>query len=406
MLTVAPRRFRTKVDGVPHESGFRGFTKVRGGSNGGTSGDGGLSGVRVSPCTLRLARRRARRAQVVRLRRQQRRQRKQAVLETTAGTIVMDLLADRAPNHVALFIKTAEAGGYDGTTFFRMMKLRHHPGRRSGDEGSGGARQVRHRRAEPAQAGDHRREAHARRRVGDADSRQGRQRRHAVLHLRCRISRRSTASTRSSRASSRACWWRRRSRKPPSTTTGLAVDRIVVTKVTIRDKPAETPEPFSTEPVEELARYRAVLDTSLGEITLSFTPDKAPMHVRNFLRLAQAGVYDGMSFHRVVKGFVIQSGHLPTRDRAAGRNAAEVRAADEGGVQRSAPREGDGVDGPARRSRLRQRVVLHRHGEGRGARRQVHRLRQGRERAGRRREDRGRGRERRDAGRARRAAGR
>ena len=51
----------------------------------------------------------------------------------------------------------------------------------------------------------------------------------------------------------------------------------------------------------------------MGEITVSFTPDKAPNHVRNFLRLAQSGVYDGMSFHRVVKGFVIQSGHLPTR---------------------------------------------------------------------------------------------
>jgi peptidyl-prolyl cis-trans isomerase B (cyclophilin B) len=51
----------------------------------------------------------------------------------------------------------------------------------------------------------------------------------------------------------------------------------------------------------------------MGEITLSFAPDKAPNHVRNFLRLAQAGLYDGMSFHRVVKGFVIQSGHLPTR---------------------------------------------------------------------------------------------
>ena len=47
---------------------------------------------------------------------------KQAVLDTTAGTIVMDLLADRSPNHVALFIKTAESGGYDGTTFFRMVK--------------------------------------------------------------------------------------------------------------------------------------------------------------------------------------------------------------------------------------------------------------------------------------------
>ena len=51
----------------------------------------------------------------------------------------------------------------------------------------------------------------------------------------------------------------------------------------------------------------------MGEITLAFSPDKAPNHVRNFLRLAQAGLYDGMSFHRVVKGFVIQSGHLPTR---------------------------------------------------------------------------------------------
>ena len=87
----------------------------------------------------------------------------------------------------------------------------------------------------------------------------------------------------------------------------------MVNKVTIRDKPAETPEPFSTESAEDLSRYRAVLDTSMGEITLSFTPDKAPNHVRNFLRLAQSGVYDGMSFHRVVKGFVIQSGHLPTR---------------------------------------------------------------------------------------------
>jgi peptidyl-prolyl cis-trans isomerase B (cyclophilin B) len=94
---------------------------------------------------------------------------------------------------------------------------------------------------------------------------------------------------------------------------GLAVDRVVVNKVTIRDKVADGPEPFSVEPVEGLAKYRAVLDTSMGQITVSFTPDKAPNHVRNFLRLAEAGVYDGTSFHRVVRGFVIQTGHLPTR---------------------------------------------------------------------------------------------
>ncbi len=47
---------------------------------------------------------------------------KQAVIETAAGTIVLDLLADRAPNHVAHFIKTARDGGYDGTLFHRVIK--------------------------------------------------------------------------------------------------------------------------------------------------------------------------------------------------------------------------------------------------------------------------------------------
>ncbi len=48
-------------------------------------------------------------------------------------------------------------------------------------------------------------------------------------------------------------------------------------------------------------------------MTLEFLPDKAPEHVRNFLRLASAGVYDGTSFHRVVKGFVVQTGMVSTR---------------------------------------------------------------------------------------------
>jgi peptidyl-prolyl cis-trans isomerase B (cyclophilin B) len=94
---------------------------------------------------------------------------------------------------------------------------------------------------------------------------------------------------------------------------GVPAERIEMKKVTIREKPAPTAEPFTTETVEALARYRAVLETSLGEITIAFAPDKAPEHVRNFLRLAAAGVYDGTSWHRVVKGFVIQTGHLPTR---------------------------------------------------------------------------------------------
>ena len=71
--------------------------------------------------------------------------------------------------------------------------------------------------------------------------------------------------------------------------------------------------PFTNETDAELSRYRAAIDTTLGRIVVEFFPDRAPNHVRQFLRLAQAGVYDGTAFHRVVKGFVIQGGHMPTR---------------------------------------------------------------------------------------------
>jgi peptidyl-prolyl cis-trans isomerase B (cyclophilin B) len=237
---------------------------------------------------------------------------KQAVLDTTAGTIVMDLLADRAPNHVALFIKTAESGGYDGTTFFRMVKygivqggdpVTKDAGAR-GKYGTGGLNLLK-----PEITGERqtRGAVSATQIPGKPDS-AGTQFFIAVtdqpgLDGKYTIFARVVEGMLAVQKISETA----------VDDAGLAIDRIIVNKVAIRDRPAETAEPFSTESVEELSRFRAVLDTSLGEITLSFTPDKAPNHVRNFLRLAQAGVYDGMSFHRVVKGFVIQSGHLPTR---------------------------------------------------------------------------------------------
>src|SRR5688500_3100170 len=236
----------------------------------------------------------------------------QAVIDTTAGTIVMDLLADKAPAHVALFIKTAQSGGYDGTTFFRMIKLGIIQG---GDPvtkdpsarvkyGTGGLNLLKPEINDEKQT---RGAVSATLIPGKADS-AGTQFFIAVsdqpgIEGKYTIFARVVEGMLVAQKISEA----------PVDDNGLAVDRIVVNKVTIRDRPADVPEPFSTEPIEDLSRYRAVLDTSMGEITLSFTPDKAPNHVRNFLRLAQAGVYDGMTFHRVVKGFVIQSGHLPTR---------------------------------------------------------------------------------------------
>lgn len=50
------------------------------------------------------------------------------------------------------------------------------------------------------------------------------------------------------------------------------------------------------------------LDTSKGEITIELYPDKAPITVENFLKYAKAGHYDGVIFHRVIPGFMIQTG--------------------------------------------------------------------------------------------------
>jgi peptidyl-prolyl cis-trans isomerase B (cyclophilin B) len=94
---------------------------------------------------------------------------------------------------------------------------------------------------------------------------------------------------------------------------GKAADRIEIRSVTIRDRPAEKPPAFSTESASDLDAYRVTLETTAGAVVLELRPDKAPQHVRNFLRLASLGVYDGTAFHRVVRGFVIQAGSMSSR---------------------------------------------------------------------------------------------
>ena len=62
-----------------------------------------------------------------------------------------------------------------------------------------------------------------------------------------------------------------------------------------------------------LQEYRVRIETSMGAIIVELFPDRAPNHVRNFLRLSSAGIYNGTAFHRVAKDFVIQGGHMPSR---------------------------------------------------------------------------------------------
>lgn len=60
------------------------------------------------------------------------------------------------------------------------------------------------------------------------------------------------------------------------------------------------------------------MQTNQGKIVIGFLPDKAPNHVANFKKLASEGFYNGLKFHRVIPGFMIQGGCPNTRDGASG----------------------------------------------------------------------------------------
>jgi peptidyl-prolyl cis-trans isomerase B (cyclophilin B) len=249
---------------------------------------------------------------------------KQAVLETTYGTIVLDLLGDAAPTHVAHFITRAREGAYDGTTFHRIIAMGIIQG---GDPLS----------KDPAQAAKY----------GQGGLGVLRFEGNAEKHTRGAVSAVLVPGNRDSAGSqffititdqpaldgqytvfARVAEGIGVAQKISTLAADASVpkERVEIRKVTIRDKPAPTPEPFVSETPEALSRHRAVLETTLGNITLEFFPDRAPTHVRQFLRLAASGVYDGTAFHRVVPGFVIQGGFMPSRrDPLEERQQAYVR---------------------------------------------------------------------------------
>jgi cyclophilin family peptidyl-prolyl cis-trans isomerase len=78
-------------------------------------------------------------------------------------------------------------------------------------------------------------------------------------------------------------------------------------------KPPENPNrPTFKEPppmtIDPAKKYTATIDTSCGEITVELDPKVAPKTVNSFVFLANQKFFDGLTFHRVVKDFVIQGG--------------------------------------------------------------------------------------------------
>ncbi|HEX5964345.1 MAG TPA: peptidylprolyl isomerase [Pyrinomonadaceae bacterium] len=77
-----------------------------------------------------------------------------------------------------------------------------------------------------------------------------------------------------------------------------------------------------------MANRTAVIETNKGTIRVEMLEEDAPKTTENFITLAQRGYYDGIIFHRVIKGFMIQGGD-PTGTGAGGQSAWGGRFDDE-----------------------------------------------------------------------------
>ena len=60
----------------------------------------------------------------------------------------------------------------------------------------------------------------------------------------------------------------------------------------------------------------AIIKTSMGEITVELYENKTPKTVENFVKLANEGFYEGVKFHRIIEGFMNQTGDPLTKDNS------------------------------------------------------------------------------------------
>ena len=81
--------------------------------------------------------------------------------------------------------------------------------------------------------------------------------------------------------------------------------------------PLEPPPPIATEEATKNRMHRVSIETNFGSIEFETYDADAPRTVENFISLAAKGFYNGLTFHRVVPGFVIQGGD-PNGDGSGG----------------------------------------------------------------------------------------
>ena len=101
---------------------------------------------------------------------------------------------------------------------------------------------------------------------------------------------------------------------------GLPLHKPPFTHETDREQPMQQTPPTADELTcfaQEARTSQIRIATDRGDIVVTLFPDDAPTHVAAFLKLVKAGFYDGLAFHRVEPGFVVQGGD-PVGDGTGG----------------------------------------------------------------------------------------
>ncbi|HMG34797.1 MAG TPA: peptidylprolyl isomerase [Blastocatellia bacterium] len=235
----------------------------------------------------------------------------EAVLETSRGQIVLEFFPREAPKHVDYFIKTAREGGYDGTTFHRVVKngliqggdpLSKSPAAKA-RYGTGGLNA-----GLPDEVNFHKHISGAVSGVlqavsaGSIDVKPGTSGAQFFIVLnageaQARLDPKFTVFARvvegmdAAQAISTA----------PASAAGVPTERITINKVIVREK---------SPTVEQMKTASATIETSLGNLKIQFLSDAAPNTTRSFIRNARSGLYDGTTFFRISQKYFVEGGYL------------------------------------------------------------------------------------------------
>lgn len=228
----------------------------------------------------------------------------EAVVTTELGEFRFEFAPDKAPEHVQQFIQRATEGYYDGSAFFRMVAngiiqggdpLLKDPQTARNQWGTGGLNLLKGELSDLK----HERGTVSTVRIPDKPDSDGAQF-FVCVHPQPVLDGQYSAFGRVTEGMEVV----ERISQTPITEDGNAVTPVRIHHIRIEKRKVA---PFA-DATEKALRRTVVMETTLGTLRIATKPEWALEHARQFLNLVAEGWYDGVGFHRIAPGFVVQGG--------------------------------------------------------------------------------------------------